>query len=137
MAWQGIVNRSFTVPDLAHYVHGLSFTGWRPQFVVLHNTGSPTLAQWHSTSGHQRMLNLEHYYRDQQGWSAGPHLFVADDVIWAFTPLTVPGVHSPSWNHISWGVEMVGDYDNEDFDQGPGANVAENAVSALAILHMS
>jgi hypothetical protein len=62
-------------------------------------------------------------------------LFIADDLIWAFTRLTTPGVHSPSWNHVSWGVEMVGDYSQEDFDQGPGSNVAANAVIALAKLH--
>src|SRR5260370_20380121 len=68
--------------------------------------------------------------------SAGRHLFVDNHLIWAFTPLTTPGVHSPSWNGISWGVEMVGDYATEDFDQGLGAAVAANAVKALATLHM-
>ena len=24
----------------------------------------------------------------------GPHLFVADDLIWVFTPLPTPGIHS-------------------------------------------
>jgi hypothetical protein len=76
-------------------------------------------------------LNLESYYRDQQGWSAGPHLFVADDFIWVFTALTTSGVHSPSWNGISWGVEIVGNYEQEPFSPG----VRENAVDALAVLH--
>jgi hypothetical protein len=58
-------------------------------------------------------------------------LFVADDLIWAFTPLTVSGVHSPSWNNVAWGVEMVGDYAVEPF----GDAVRNNAVSALATLH--
>jgi hypothetical protein len=137
MAWKGIVNRAFTPQQFADHVAGLLFTLWRPQFVVLHNTGAPTLAQWRSgpASPQQRILNLEHFYRDTQGWSAGPHLFIADDFIWAFTPLTVSGVHSPSWNAISWGIEMVGDYDREDFSQGPGGAVAANTVSALATLH--
>lgn len=77
------------------------------------------------------MRNLEHYYRDIQGWSGGPHLFVDDLKIWAFTPLTVPGVHTPSWNSISWGVEMVGDYSAEPF----GEHVRDNTVKALATLH--
>src|SRR5712692_11270909 len=55
-----------------------------------------------------------------------PHLFVADDLIWVFTPLTVSGVHSPSWNSITWGVEMVGNFDTEDFQDGPGAAVRKN-----------
>ena len=137
MPWKGIVNRAFTPTQFADYVAGLTFSLWRPQFVVLHNTGAPTLAQWRAgpTTPQQRILNLEHFYRDTQGWSAGPHLFVADDFIWAFTPLTTSGVHSPSWNAVSWGVEMVGDYAQEDFDQGPGAAVAANTVFALATLH--
>ena len=44
------------------------------------------------------MRNLEAYYRDEQDWSAGPHLFVADDLIWVFTPLRTSWVHSPSWD---------------------------------------
>ncbi len=110
-----------------------NFGVWRPQFVVLHNTFIPKLAEWHSVAGLQRMKGLEHFYRDIQGWSAGPHLFVADDLIWAFTPLNTPGVHSPSWNAISWGVELVGDYAVEQLIP----TLKENAISALAALHSS
>ena len=77
------------------------------------------------------MRNLENFYQNVQKWSAGPHLFVADDLIWVFTPLNVSGVHSPSWNGISWGVEMVGDYAVEPFDPA----VRDNTLSALATLH--
>ncbi len=130
-AWKGIVGRGFTADNFRTYVNTLTLTDWRPQFVVLHNTSSPRLSQWHSTPGEQRMQNLQSYYRDQMHWSAGPHLFVADDLIWAFTPLTTSGVHSPSWNGISWGVEMVGEYEIEPFS----AQVRDNAVQALAVLH--
>jgi hypothetical protein len=129
--WKGIVGKSFTAADFATYVQTVQLLSWRPQFVVLHNTYIPTLADWHNIPGEQRMLNLQTYYRDTQHWSAGPHLFVADDLIWVFTPLDTPGVHSPSWNAISWGVELVGDYSSEDFDPG----VQDNAASALAALH--
>jgi hypothetical protein len=129
--WKGIVGQSFSVDAFRQYVDTISFDTWRPQFVVLHNTGVPKLGDWHSVAGSVRMRNLESFYRDTQQWSAGPHLFVADDVIWVFTPLNVSGVHSPSWNSISWGVEMVGDYATEDF----GPAVKGNAINALAILH--
>jgi N-acetylmuramoyl-L-alanine amidase len=129
--WKGIVGTSFTPEQFDTYVRGLNFGLWRPQFVVLHNTSAPKLSQWHSTPGAQRMKNLEHFYRDQQKWSAGPHLFIADDLIWVFTPLTTSGRHSPSWNSISWGVEMVGEYDVEPF----GAGVRDNTVAALTTLH--
>jgi hypothetical protein len=134
--WKGIVGKGFAPDDFANYVHGLRWASWRPHFVVLHNTGAPSLAQWLSgPPPAQRIASLEHYYRDQLGWSAGPHLFVAPDLIWVFTPLTVPGVHSPSWNLLSWGVEMVGDYSAEAFDEGKGLQVQHNAIAALAALH--
>jgi len=130
-AWKGIVGRSFTAAAFAEYVGELSFPDWAPSFVVVHNTYSPTLANWHDVPGASRMRGLENYYRDIQKWSAGPHLFVAADFIWAFTPLITPGVHSPSWNANSWGVETTGDWDTET----PPPALMENLVSALAALH--
>jgi hypothetical protein len=131
MTWKGIVGKPFFAEEFAAYVDGVEMGLWRPQFVVLHNTSEPKLSEWHSVPGEQRMRNLEAYYRDTQHWSAGPHLFVADDLIWTFTPLNTAGVHSPSWNHISWGVEMVGDYDSETF----GDEVRKNVIAALVALH--
>jgi hypothetical protein len=128
--WKGIVGRAFTADEFATHVSGLSFVSWRP-FVVLHNTAVPTFAQWHSVPGEQRMQNLQSYYRDTMKWSGGPHVFVAADLLSAFTPLTVPGVHSPSWNNVPWGVELVGDYSTEQIVPGLKAN----AISALATLH--
>ena len=129
--WKGIVGKSFSPDEFDAYVASLSFVNWRPQFVVLHNTAAPTLAQWHSVPGQTRMINLQSFYRDTQKWSAGPHLFVADDLIWVFTPLTMSGVHSPSWNLISWGVEMVGDFSTEAFKSPQ----KDNVIRALAALH--
>ena len=129
--WKGIIGEGFTSDKFSDYVQTVRLTTWRPQFVVLHNTYIPTLADWHKIPGKWRMLNFQAYYRDTQHWSAGPHLFVADDLIWVFTPLDVPGVHSPSWNAISWGVELVGDYSTEAFSPA----VQANAASSLAALH--
>jgi hypothetical protein len=125
--WKGIIGRGFRPQEFKDYVGTLSFGDWRPQFIVLHNTSAPKLSQWHSHPGEERMRNLEAYYRDEQGWSAGPHLFVADDLIWAFTPLTTSGVHSPSWNAISWGIEMVGEYEEEPHWRSftPGAELIQ------------
>lgn len=129
--WKGIVGKGFSAQDFSDYAQTVQLTSWSPQFVVLHNTYIPKLADWHKVPGERRMQNLQAYYRDTQGWSAGPHLFVADDLIWVFTPLDTPGVHSPSWNAISYGVELVGDYSTEPFSPG----VQANAASALAALH--
>lgn len=138
MTWKPIVGIGYTAAQFAAYVDNLRWTSWRPQFCVLHHSGLPTLGEW--KSGYpigQRLQNLVHYYRDIMGWSAGPHLFVADDLIWCFTPLTAPGVHSPSWNLVSIGVEAVGDYrpGYDNWSADPGLKVAENTIAALASLH--
>lgn len=130
-AWKGTIARAFTAPEFSEYVSTIQFASWAPDFVVLHNTSIPTLAEWHTVPGDQRMRGLASYYRDEQKWSGGPHLFVADDRIWVFTPLTVAGVHAPSWNAVSWGVESVGDFDRETM---PAAQL-ELLVSALVSLH--
>ena len=129
--WKGIVGTNFSAAEFDHYIATVQFSVWRPQFVVLHNTAVPKLSNWHDVPGSARMRGLADFYQNQQRWSAGPHLFVADDFIWVFTPLNVSGVHSPSWNSISWGVEMVGDYEVEPFD----ASVRANTLDALASMH--
>ncbi len=44
------------------------------------------------------------------------------------------GTHSPSWNKLALGVEMLGDYDKESFSEGRGLAVRQNAVAAIASL---
>lgn len=132
--WKGIVGISYQPNEFDTYCRELQWTNWRPSFVVLHNTATPSLAQRPNGLTKQHIENLEVFYRDEQGWSAGPHLFVDDKQIWVFTPLTVSGVHSPSWNQVSLGVEMLGNYDSEAFDSGRGLEVRRNAVAALATL---
>lgn len=129
--WKDIVGKGFSLMEFCRYAETLSFKHWLPKFIVLHNTAEPNLAQWHSRSGEDWMLYLEDLYRYRNGWSAGPHLFIADDKIWVFTPLTFSGVHSPSWNSISWGIEIIGQYDQEAFR----GDIKKNTISALATLH--
>ncbi len=138
MAWKGIVGRSFTPDQFASYVAGLKFSAWRPRFVVVHNTSAPDTKTWQGWQARKPpitdekwMQNLEGYYRDEQKWSSGPHLFVTPGAINVFSPLTGPGTHSPSWNAISWGIETVGEFERDPFT-GP---VRDNLISALAILH--
>lgn len=134
MAWTGIVAQAFTPGDFARYVDGLSWEAWEPKFIVLHNTAAPTLAQRPNGFTLQSIKNLESYYRDDRKWSAGPHLFIDDKQIWVFTPLTKPGTHSPSWNRVAIGIEMLGDYDVESFSEGRGFKVREHATWAIAKL---
>lgn len=134
MAWKEIVGRSFTPKKFHDYCHTLKWTGWHPSFIALHNTGSPSLAMRPDGLTATHINNLVSHYRDKRGWSAGPHLFVDDKQIWVFTPLTTQGVHSPSWNNIALGLEMLGDFQTELFNSGRGAKVRDNAVAAMASL---
>jgi N-acetylmuramoyl-L-alanine amidase len=138
MAWKEIVGKSFAPSAFDEYVNGLSFGLWRPKFIVVHNTSAPDTKTWQGWQARKPKLtdeqwarNLVGFYRDQQHWSAGPHLFVTPGGILAFSPLTGQGVHSPAWNSISWGVETVGEFETDPFD---GA-VRINLISALATLH--
>lgn len=119
---------------LISYLASVDLTDWHPDFVVLHNTGAPTLAQRPGGFTAQHMTNLAEYYAGL-GWHAGPHFFVDQNGVWVFSRTDRPGVHSPSWNSVSWGVEMLGDYDHDDFEMGPGAKVRANAIFLLAALH--
>lgn len=129
--WKGIVGKSFTPDEFEDYCHSLKWSAWRPSFVVIHNTYAPTLKQRPDGLTKQHILNLENFFKGK-GWSAGPHLFVDDKQIWVFTPLTTQGVHSPSWNTKAIGVEMLGDFETEDFNSGRGLLVQNNAVAAVA-----
>lgn len=136
MAWKGIVGRNFTPGQFKQYVAGLLWGAWRPEFIVLHHTAVPSLAQRPNGFNHASMSGLERYYRNEMGWSAGPHLFVDDQPagIWVFTLLTTPGVHAKSFNSRSIGLEMLGNYNVEAFTSGRGALVRHNAAAATAIL---
>lgn len=127
----------YTPAQFAIFVEGLEWNGWRPKFVTLHNTGIPTLSAWLDSShaAKQRIDGQRHYERDILHWHSGVHLFVAPNLIWNLCDLTQEGVSVSCWNHLTLGIEMIGDYATERFDAGPGAQVRDNAVVAMAILH--
>lgn len=136
MTWPAL-KKSLTVPQFAAYVEALDFKPWRPSGMVLHNTGAPSLAQRTQGFLQEHLINLEDFFRNAQGWSGAPHLFIDDNEpsISLFNPLNQPGVHSPSFNGTHLGVELLGDFSREDDDSGRGALVVKNAVAAFGILH--
>lgn len=142
--WNDFVGKAYSRADFAAYVASLTWTAkvWNPQRpqmpkgIVLHNTAAPTLAQW-AESGPKhaaRIRNLRDFYEKQQHWHGGPHLFVSRDWITVFDGLLEHGTHSPSFNAGYFGIEMVGNYDIEEFDSGDGAKVRDNTAFAAAIL---
>ena len=135
MAWP-VVGKAFSPTAFKEYVDGLKWDGgFRPQFLALHNTAAPSLAQRPTGLTRQHIKNLERYYRDERNWNGGPHLFIDDKQIWVFNDLTKVGVHSPSWNRVALGIEMLGDFDKESFCEGRGAKVRANTVAAMAALN--
>ncbi|WP_165958057.1 peptidoglycan recognition family protein [Segetibacter sp. 3557_3] len=134
MPWKGIVAKSFSASEFDAYCHTIAWTAWRPSFIVLHNTAIPSLAQRPDGLTRQHISGLEVFYRDEQKWFGGPHLFVDDKQVWVFTPLNVSGTHSPSWNKVALGIEMLGDFEKEPFDSGRGLSVRKNVVAAMATL---
>lgn len=111
------------------------------KFITLHNTSAPSLAQWAhnriSYSAKQLVINMEGSWR-ALGWHTGPHYLVtpeSDTPIFELSDPSAPGVHASCFNLSSIGIEMVGEYNLEDFNSGPGASVRDSAVLLLAALH--
>lgn len=138
-SWRGTSGAIFRSGDeILKYVAGLVFTDWRPQGIMLHNTAAPTQKQWDATiltdnpldDARQRALNLTSYYRDEQKWQGGPHLFITDKLIMEFNPLTKRGTHSPNYNATHYGIEVVGDFNVDTWDGGR-RDLTVQAVAAI------
>ena len=128
----------YTLAEFRRYLAGLAFENWTPKFPTLHNTGAPSLAQWRAmgaTPQERWGASLNRYYLGL-GWHAGPHVVVCPDYVWALSDLTQPGVSVSCWNSATFGIEMVGNYEigGDDFADGDGARVRDNAVELLALL---
>src|SRR6202012_138353 len=101
-----IINKAFSIDEFKSYVSSVDIRNWlqnsdihkRLLFPVVHNTSSPTQAQyksWHSRSGwtiEQWGKNLASYYSGL-GWQGCPHLFVCYDKILVLNPLNIRGTH--------------------------------------------
>lgn len=131
--WTEIDGRQMSVDEFQWHIQNLVFGKWHPIGIVWHNTASPTLVQWKQHPREQWLKNLASYYKGL-GWHAGPHLFIDHEKINLFTPLSEPGVHSPSFNAQYIGIEHVGDFGSEDPNSGDGLLVKQNGIAATAIL---
>lgn len=131
--------RHYARDEFRMFVDGLAWNkGWRPKFPTLHNTGVPSLSQWLSygaTTKERWGAGLNRYYQGL-GWHSGPHLVCCPDYIWVLCDLEADGVSVSCWNRITFGIEMVGNFEvgGDDPTAGEGAKVIENAVWALAVL---
>lgn len=130
-----LLGYSFTPDEFRAYVDTLRLRSWRPQFVVVHHTAMPSLAQSPNGFTAARILSLIKYFSQSLGWQGAPHLFIDDRKIWVMNPLTSPGIHTPGWNNVSIGIEMLGNYDEETLNSGRGAQVLANMAGAIATLN--
>lgn len=136
-----IVGKCFpTVDGFLDYLDTVKFGAWRPRFVTTHHTGAPDLATWYAwqkrkvpVSDEQWMRNLASYYGNEMKWSSGPQFFFTPANYCVLTPPDRRGVHAVSFNGLSWGVEMVGDFDRERLE-GP---LRDRYVAGLAALHIA
>lgn len=144
-AWPALKIRIDSLEDFEKYIDAIKFNkGFIPQLITLHNTALPTDKQWEDTynrdiekgliGGITRINSLEHYFKVDQGWPSGPHLFIWRKQIWLFTPLNEKGTHSPSWNGIGIGIEMVADFSKEDDDSGYGLMTRKTTIAVTALL---
>lgn len=136
-----IVGKCFNTPkDFLAYLDGVTFGAWRPRFVTAHHTGSPDLKVWNGwqkravpVTDEQWLKNLAAYYGNEMGWSAGPHFFFTPAHYCVLTPPDRRGVHAVSFNALSWGVEMVGDFDSERLE----GVLRDRYVAGLACLYIA
>jgi hypothetical protein len=102
-----IVNRCLNLEEFKTYVSEYYFGSEPADKLVIHHTWEPTAKKWR---GQRTIEGLKKYY-EGKGWSAGPHLFIYRDDIWLFSPMRQDGIHARSLNHLSIGIEVVGNYD--------------------------
>lgn len=104
-----IVNKKLSLDEFRDYVESYHFGSLPANRLVIHHTWKPNKESW---VGERSILGLKEYY-ENKGWKAGPHLFIAEDGIWLFTPMRRNGIHAGKLNPRSIGIEVVGDYNAE------------------------
>ena len=143
-----ILKKNLLLDDFRKYVSEYDFGLIKPTSLVVHHTWKPTKSDWR---GESTLEGIERYY-EGKGWSAGPHLFIAEDGIWLFTPMNEVGIHAgegnATWTRLghehtgfhgpvgaklksySLGIEVVGDYDLEKWS----GETLKNALGVIKIL---
>lgn len=121
-----ILNQRLSLNDFRYYIKEYDFGALPADKLVIHHTYRPEKSTW---AGERSMGGLKTYY-EGKGWTAGPHLFIAEDGIWLFSPMNRDGIHAGSLNKQSIGIEVVGDYSNEVWS----GNTKSNTLGAIKAL---
>lgn len=133
MAWKGGFKEVVDRAKFIEHVDGLKVPSW-VKGLTLHHTAAPYVDP--PVPELQRLKNLENYYKNEKGWSGGPHMYVWPKLIGLGTPLTQKTVHSVAFNSGYWSLEMEGFYDkNRDhYTSEKGQQVIDGAAFAFAVL---
>lgn len=114
MAFDAVIQHWPTISAFNAYLQGVSRPKW-VKGITCHNTYKPNDRTW---AGLQSMQSMLKHYRDTNGWSSGPHLYLAAHApnpahtgVWQLTPITRPGTHAGDCNDDHLGIEWVGDFD--------------------------
>lgn len=130
--WEGILFT--TVADFEAYVMRpevrAKLDGWADGATV-HHTWKPTRAGWTLHNGRTNLMGLVKTWRDTNGWSTGPNLIIAREGIYLASGLDGPGIHAGVCNGKYVGAEVVGDYDDE-YWQEPIRSFVFGAFVSLA-----
>jgi hypothetical protein len=136
-----IIGKCLSLDAFRTYLKTYDFGSIPPDRVVLHHTWKPTIMDW---KGKRSIEGMREFY-GAKGWTAGPHLYVAPDGVWLFTPMRDVGIHAGLGNanreylasgyrntrKLYWysiGVEMVGNYETVR----PSGVIWEQTRSVLA-----
>jgi hypothetical protein len=126
------VGRVWTPESLEQYLAVLPRPDWC-RSITLHHCGAPSLAQRPAGLTVRHIENIRDFYQSKS-WRSGPHLFVDDDQIFGMSDFRRRGVHAVSFNASSIGIEVLGDYDQEDPHTGRGLACWQTAAAASRIL---
>jgi hypothetical protein len=130
-----MIGRVLNETEWRSYLAGYDFGTIPPARLVLHHTYRPNQSQWRGLAS---MRGMQNYYRSL-GWSAAPHIYVAPDGIWLFTPMRNVGIHAGAGNSgvsngVWWysiGLEMVGYFDHRRPD-GAVWNYAKLVMATIS-----
>ncbi len=133
-----IVGRKFSKAEFIEYVKWVKKNEsyhWAPTGITMHHTGFPNLSIRPNGFNEQHMLNMRHGYKNDNGWSCGPHIYTDDHGIWVFNPLSRRGIHAVSYNSTRYGIEMLGNFDTEaDYNHPRGVSARAHGMFAAAVL---
>lgn len=133
-----IVGRKFSKAEFIEYVKWVKQNEsylWEPSGITMHHTGFPDLSIRPNGFTEQHMRNMRHGYKNDNGWSCGPHIYTDDHGIWVFNPLSRRGIHAVSYNSTRYGIEMLGNFDTEeDYDNPRGVASRAHGMFAAAVL---